>query len=176
MAAVKRVRRPKASRYASAAERSSAPRSATRGATELLFSKLHASGQNLVRTSFFLTPRTHHRGKGAVELARRSLQCSPWQLWGRQGGGGAGEENAALEEERANAEIACKIYDLRKKAGLTQQKLAELVGTSHSVISRLEDSDYEGHSLAMLNRIAAALNQRVEIRFVPLKSGAEAQA
>ena len=26
---------------------------------------------------------------------------------------------------------------------------------------------YEGHSLAMLNRIAAALNQRVEIRFVP---------
>ena len=30
-----------------------------------------------------------------------------------------------------------------------------------------EDANYEGHSLAMLNRIAAALNQRVEIRFVP---------
>jgi len=28
-------------------------------------------------------------------------------------------------------------------------------------------SDYGGHSLAMLRRIAAALNQRVEIRFVP---------
>jgi DNA-binding XRE family transcriptional regulator len=82
---------------------------------------------------------------------------------------------AALEEERANAEIARKIYDLRKKAGLTQQKLAALVGTSHSVISRLEDSDYEGHSLAMLNRIAAALNKRVEIRFVSLKRGAQAR-
>ena len=32
--------------------------------------------------------------------------------------------------------------------------------------SRLEDADYEGHSLAMLNRIAVALKRRVEIRFV----------
>ena len=39
--------------------------------------------------------------------------------------------------------------------------------TTQSVISRLEDADYEGHSLAMLNRIAAALERRVEIRFVP---------
>jgi hypothetical protein len=31
----------------------------------------------------------------------------------------------------------------------------------------LEDADYEGHSLSMLRRIAAALSQRVEIRFVP---------
>jgi len=42
-----------------------------------------------------------------------------------------------------------------------------LIGTTASVICRLEDTDYEGHSLAMLNRIAAALNRRVEIRFVP---------
>jgi hypothetical protein len=44
------------------------------------------------------------------------------------------------------------------------------VGTTPSVISRLEDDDYEGHSLAMLCRVAAALNKRVEIRFVPLES------
>ena len=44
----------------------------------------------------------------------------------------------------------------------------EFVGTTASVISRLEDADYEGHSLAMLNRIAAALNKRVKIEFVPL--------
>ena len=80
---------------------------------------------------------------------------------------------AALEEERANAEIARKIYNIRKEAGLTQKQLAELIGTSHSVISRLEDSDYEGHSLAMLNRIAAALDKRVEIRFVALKKETE---
>jgi len=37
------------------------------------------------------------------------------------------------------------------------------------VICRLENADYEGHSSAMLRRIAAALNKRVEIRFVSLK-------
>jgi hypothetical protein len=49
--------------------------------------------------------------------------------------------------------------------------LADLVGTTASAICRLEDADYEGHSLAMLNRIAAALKQRVEIRFVPIAQG-----
>jgi hypothetical protein len=44
------------------------------------------------------------------------------------------------------------------------------VGTTASVICLLEDADYEGHSMVMLTRVAAALNQRVEIRFVPLKA------
>ncbi len=78
------------------------------------------------------------------------------------------EKTAAFEEELANAEVARKIYDLRTKAGLTQDKLAKLVGTTASVISRLEDADYDGHSLAMLRRIAKALNKRVEIRFISL--------
>ena len=65
--------------------------------------------------------------------------------------------------------MARKIRDLRTKAGLTQKQLAKLVGTTHSVVSRLEDADYEGHSLAMLNRIAAAMDKRVEIRFVPAR-------
>ena len=79
---------------------------------------------------------------------------------------------AALEEAEANDAVARKIYDLRTKAGLTQRQLAKLVGTSASVICLLEDADYEGHSMAMLTRIASALNQRVEIRFVPLKAKA----
>ena len=73
------------------------------------------------------------------------------------------------EEEVINAEIARKIYDLRTKAGLTQQELALRVGTSKSAICRLEDADYEGHSLSMLKRIAEALDKRVEIRFMPAK-------
>lgn len=77
------------------------------------------------------------------------------------------ERVAALEEARANAEVARKIYDIRTRAGLTQAALAKMVGTSASAISRLESADYEGHSLAMLNRIAAALDRRVEIRFLP---------
>lgn len=71
------------------------------------------------------------------------------------------------EQEAANLEVARKLYELRTRAGLTQRQLAKLVGTSPSAICRLEDADYEGHSLSMLRRIGAALSQRVEIRFVP---------
>ena len=74
-----------------------------------------------------------------------------------------------LEQERANLDIAQKIYELRTKARLSQAQLAKRVGTTQSVISRLEDADYEGHSLAMLRRIALALEKRVEIRFVSSK-------
>ena len=74
-----------------------------------------------------------------------------------------------VEQERANLEIARKIYELRRKAGLSQADLARKAGTTQSVISSLEDADYEGHSLAMLNRIAAALEKRVEIRLVPAR-------
>jgi DNA-binding XRE family transcriptional regulator len=77
-----------------------------------------------------------------------------------------------LAEMEANDEIGRKIRDLRSRAGLSQAQLGKLVGTTASVICRLEDADYEGHSLAMLRRIAAALNKRVEIRFVPTRKSA----
>lgn len=70
---------------------------------------------------------------------------------------------AALEAARVQAEVARTIYWLRTEAGMTQQQLAKLVGTTQSVISRLEDEEYEGHSLAMLSRIAGALNRRVHV-------------
>lgn len=73
------------------------------------------------------------------------------------------ERKAALEVERVHAEVARMIYDLRKNAGLSQQELAELVDTTQSVISRLEDADYDGHSLSMLQRIAAAMEQKVTV-------------
>lgn len=69
-------------------------------------------------------------------------------------------------EAVVNAEVAQLIYDVRTKARLTQKQLAEMVGTTQSVIARLEDADYEGHSLSMLQRIAAAVNKRLEVRFV----------
>jgi DNA-binding XRE family transcriptional regulator len=75
----------------------------------------------------------------------------------------------SYEEELVNAELARKVYDLRIEAGLTQEELAKMVGTTASVISRLEDAEYEGHSMAMLRRIATALGKRVEIRFVTVK-------
>src|ERR1035441_4503275 len=57
-----------------------------------------------------------------------------------------------LEEARANEEVARKIHELRTAAGLTQTQLARLIGTTASVICRLEDADYEGHSLANAGR------------------------
>ena len=79
------------------------------------------------------------------------------------------ERIASLEEASANLDVAQKIYDLRTGAGLSQRALARLVGTTASVICQLEDANYEGHSLSMLRRIAAALDKRVDIRFLPLK-------
>jgi ribosome-binding protein aMBF1 (putative translation factor) len=79
------------------------------------------------------------------------------------------ETLAELEKIQADNDVARKIYDIRTKAGLSQRALAKLIGTTASVICRLENADYEGHSLAMLNRIATALDKRVEIRFLPIK-------
>jgi transcriptional regulator with XRE-family HTH domain len=83
------------------------------------------------------------------------------------------EARDEYEEEVINAEIARKIFALRTKAGVTQQQLAARVGTTKSAISRREDADYEGHSLSMLKRIAEALDKRVEIRLLAVKTTAD---
>jgi DNA-binding XRE family transcriptional regulator len=73
------------------------------------------------------------------------------------------KRKASVAAERMNSEIARLLYDMRTEAGLTQGQLAKLVGTTQSVISRLEDSDYDGHSLTMLNRIAEALHKKLSV-------------
>jgi ribosome-binding protein aMBF1 (putative translation factor) len=80
------------------------------------------------------------------------------------------ELEGMVRESSLNAAVAQLIYDARSKAGLTQQQLAARIGTKQSVIARLEDADYEGHSLSMLQRIASALNQRVEINLLPMEN------
>jgi ribosome-binding protein aMBF1 (putative translation factor) len=74
-----------------------------------------------------------------------------------------------IAQAKINFEVAQMIYDARTKAGLSQSELAALIGSKQPVIARLEGADYEGHSLTMLQRIAAALEQRLELRFVPKK-------
>lgn len=71
-----------------------------------------------------------------------------------------------LQIEHERMEIGQQIYDLRHEAGLTQAELAKLIGTSTSVISRLEDTDYERHSMSLLRRIAAVFGKRIQVRFV----------
>jgi transcriptional regulator with XRE-family HTH domain len=72
------------------------------------------------------------------------------------------------KEATVNAHVAQLVYDTRTEAGLSQKDLAERIGTNQSVISRLEDADYEGYSLSMLSRIASAFNQEVKIDFVSI--------
>lgn len=80
---------------------------------------------------------------------------------------GSRKRTESLQRERENLGIAEQVYNLRIQAGLSQNELADLVGTTQSAISRIEDSDYSGHSLAMLRKIAGALNQRIQVRFIP---------
>lgn len=89
------------------------------------------------------------KSKDALEIIQKRIDKSP------------SLKKAYLEEER-NYHIACKIRENRKAAGLTQKELARLVGTKQSVISRLENAEYAGHTVAMLKKIATALNIRLE--------------
>ena len=76
---------------------------------------------------------------------------------------------ALLAETESEMDIAEQIYNLRTEAGLSQKELADKLDTSASVICRLEDADYEGHSLSMLRRIAAVVDKRVKVSFVPIE-------
>jgi ribosome-binding protein aMBF1 (putative translation factor) len=68
-----------------------------------------------------------------------------------------------IEEQRINTHVARMIYQARTEAGLTQAQLAKKIQSQQPVIARLEDADYEGHSLSMLQRIADALGKKIKL-------------
>ena len=76
------------------------------------------------------------------------------------------EDEEFFDQALFDTEVASKVYDLRTKTGLSHAALAKKVGTTASVICRLEEADYEGNSLAMLRRIAQAVGKRLQIRLV----------
>jgi ribosome-binding protein aMBF1 (putative translation factor) len=102
----------------------------------------------------------------AVKKTKRKSTNDASELLDRRFGVGADAE-AQHDEFREQADVAEMLYAARTAAGMTQKQLAEAAGTTQQVISQLEDADYQGHSLSMLRRIAAALGRRVEIRLVP---------
>ena len=85
---------------------------------------------------------------------------------------GDSEMEVLVKKERIRAEVAAELYHLRTQLGLSQRALAKKSGTSASVICKLENADYDGDSLAMLRRIAAALNKRVQASFESLQKTA----
>lgn len=75
-----------------------------------------------------------------------------------------------LKKSDLALDIAGQVYDLRKKAGLTQKGLANLMNTSQSHIARIESGDYKSYSRQSLEKIAKALKARLEIKIVPVDS------
>src|SRR6202171_6068438 len=61
-------------------------------------------------------------------------------------------------------DLALLVREMREDAGLTQAELAKKVGTTQSVIARLEGAEYTGHSLTMLERIAVACGVGLRLR------------
>jgi len=98
------------------------------------------------------------RTRNAVEILKRRHAKNP-------------RLQELYEEEKGNFQAALAIREARKAAGLSQAQLARMVGTTQSVISRLEDADYGGHTLKMLERIAGVLKRRVVIHLEPQTSG-----
>ena len=76
------------------------------------------------------------------------------------------EFKAHYQEKRRALTLAMKIAKLREKKGLSQQQLAELMGTSQQAISRIESGEYAGFTLKTLEKIAEATGTRVKIEFV----------
>ena len=76
---------------------------------------------------------------------------------------------AVFDEEKEKIDLAIKILKFRQGAGLSQKELAARIGTTQSVIARMENPEYSGYSVRMLRRIATALGARLSIDFKPIK-------
>jgi DNA-binding XRE family transcriptional regulator len=105
-----------------------------------------------------------------MPAAKRKMTSDAIEILDRRYYEGHPERLAQLEQARASAAVARAAYELRTKARLTQRVLARRVGVTPELIAQLEDDDFEGDMLALLQRIAAALNKSVEIRVVPRKT------
>lgn len=66
--------------------------------------------------------------------------------------------------------LASQMLQARAKAGLTQDAVAERMGTTKSAISRLEAAGRHAPSLATLKRYAAAVGCELQVKLVPQKS------
>lgn len=80
-----------------------------------------------------------------------------------------GNEQRIAERDATWREMALgdKIRRLREDAGITQQRVADELGTQRSAISRIEDADYDDHSMETLRRVAELFDMRLIIDFQP---------
>jgi len=79
---------------------------------------------------------------------------------------GFAEAYDGLELEYA---LASQMLKARSKAGLTQDAVAERMGTTKSAISRLESAGRHAPSLATLKKYASAVGCDLQVKLVPHK-------
>lgn len=63
----------------------------------------------------------------------------------------------------ASRDVARQLRDVRRSQGMTQESLAELVGTKKSNISRLESGRYNP-SLDFLVKVAGGLGKQIQVK------------
>ncbi len=83
------------------------------------------------------------------------------------------ELSMLLADATNDSQVAELLYDARIQKGYTQDKLAKKTGTPQSVVSQLEDADYDSQTLATIRRVAKALGFRIELRLVPVEATTE---
>ena len=66
-------------------------------------------------------------------------------------------------------QVAGQMLEARSRAGLTQDAVAERMGTTKSAISRLEAAGRHTPSLATLKRYASAVGCELQVKLVPQK-------
>jgi DNA-binding XRE family transcriptional regulator len=64
-------------------------------------------------------------------------------------------------------DVAIQLATLRRQRQLTQEQVAEMLGTRQQNISRLENPAYRRHSLSMLRRYADVLGGDLVVTVVP---------
>lgn len=67
-------------------------------------------------------------------------------------------------------QVADQMLKARSRAGLTQDAVAELMGTTKSAISRLESAGKHAPSIATLKRYAIAVGCELQVKLVPQKA------
>jgi DNA-binding XRE family transcriptional regulator len=77
-------------------------------------------------------------------------------------------DDDALDAERARTEAwvgAFHLAEERKRLGLTQREVAELMGVTPGRVSQIENGDLDANEVATLSRYARALGARMRIIF-----------
>ena len=87
---------------------------------------------------------------------------SRWDDIKKQRPAPSNETRASIEQDFALGEL---IYELRTQAELSQRELAERMGTTQSVISRLEEGGGARNRLDTLARVATALDRHLVVSF-----------